>query len=178
MTVYWKNAIGEFKKTKSLTMSAMLIAIAVILSFLTIQVSEYLKIGLAFLPKEIMSALFGPVIGAVGGGLTDIIQFVIKPTGPYFFGWTFNAILVGFVGGLLLYRKPVSLIRVILANGFEALVNIVLSTWYLTILYGNGYLALLPARVIKNLIQLPVNVVLFYAVWLILDKQILHKEMS
>ncbi len=159
-------------------MSAMLIAIAVILSFLTIQVSEFLKIGLAFLPKEIMSALFGPIIGMIGGGLTDIIQFAIKPTGPYFFGWTFNAIIVGFVYGLLLYKRPVSLARVAIANGFEMLVNIFLSTWYLTILYGNGYMALLPARVVKNLIQYPINVILFYTVWLILYRQVLHKEIS
>ena len=178
MSSYWKSAVEEFRKTRSLTMSAMLIAIAVILSFLTIQVSEFLKIGLAFLPKEIMSALFGPIIGMIGGGLTDIIQFAIKPTGPYFFGWTFNAIIVGFVYGLLLYKRPVSLARVAIANGFEMLVNIFLSTWYLTILYGNGYMALLPARVVKNLIQYPINVILFYTVWLILYRQVLHKEMS
>ena len=176
--VMLRFSLGEFKKVRAITMTAMLIAIAVILSFLTITVSEFLKIGLAFLPKELMSAMFGPFMGMVGGGITDVIQYVIRPTGPYFFGWTFNAMLIGFVYGLFLYKQPVRLWRVLAANGFELLVNIFLTTWYLTILYGNSYLAIFPLRAVKNLIQYPVNVILFYSLWTIIDRQQLIKEKS
>ena len=173
-----KDSLREFKKIRTITTAAMLIAIAVILSFLTIMVSEFLKVGLSFLPKELMAALFGPFIGMAGGGITDVIQYAIKPTGPYFFGWTFNAMLIGFVYGLFLYKKPVQIWRVFAANGVELLVNIFLTTWYLTILYGSSYMAIFPLRAVKNLIQYPINVILFYTLWMIVDRQHLFKEKS
>ena len=167
----WSDAAAEFKKVRTITASAMLIALAVIVSFVTIAPSDYLRIGLAFLPKEVMAALFGPFVGMIGNGITDILQYALKPTGPYFFGWTFNTMLVGFFGGIILYRKPVRLWRVIVVNSFEALVNIFLATWWLSILYGNAFMALFPMRAVKNLIQLPINVLLFYAVWKILEHE-------
>lgn len=172
----FKEALGEFKKVRTITTAAMLIAIAVVLSFFTIAISEFLKVGLAFIPKELMSALFGPFVGAVGGGITDVIQYAIKPTGPYFFGWTLNAILIGFVYGFFLYKKEVRLWRVAAANGFELLVNLFLTTWYLTILYGNSYVVIFPMRAVKNLIQYPINVAIFYALWKVIDKQQIFKE--
>ncbi len=168
---YWSDSLAEFKKNKTLTGAAMLIALAVILSFVTIAPSDYLRIGLAFLPKEVMAALFGPIVGMVGNGLTDIIQYALKPTGPYFFGWTFNTMLIGLFGGLILYKKEVKLWRVLVVNGFEALVNIFLATWWISILYGNGFMALFPVRAVKNLIQYPINVILFYAVWKIIERE-------
>ena len=39
--------------------------------------------------------MFGPVMGFMCGGLGDIIQYIIKPTGPYFPGWTLSAALLG-----------------------------------------------------------------------------------
>ncbi len=167
----WRASLGELKKVKSLTTSAMLIALAVILSFVTIAPSDYLRIGLSFIPKEVMAAMFGPVIGTIGNGITDIIQYTIKPTGPYFFGWTFNTMLVGLFGGIMLYRQPAKLWRVIAVNTFEALVNIFLATWYLTILYGNAFMALFPMRAVKNLIQLPINIFMFYALWKVLERE-------
>ena len=174
----FRESLRELKKVRTITTAAMLIAIAVVLSFFTINVSEFLKIGLAFIPKEMLSALFGPVVGAVGGGITDVIQYAIKPTGPYFFGWTFNAMLIGFVYGIFLYRKPVRLWRVAAANGVELLVNIFLTTWYLTVLYGNSYMAIFPMRAVKNLIQYPVNVLLFFSLWKIMERQSILKERS
>lgn len=47
--------------------------------------------------------MFGPVMGFVCGGLGDLIQFVIKPTGAYFPGWTISAALAGFIYGLFFY---------------------------------------------------------------------------
>ena len=42
-------------------------------------------------------------MGFVCGGLGDLIQFVIKPTGAYFPGWTISAALAGFIYGLFFY---------------------------------------------------------------------------
>ena len=44
------------------------------------------------------------------------------------------------------------------------LCNIVLGTYWLTLLNGKGFLAILPARAIKNLIQWPVDSLIFFLV--------------
>ena len=49
--------------------------------------------------------LFGPVVGGIMGGVADIIKYLLKPTGPFFFGFTFNAILGAVIYGVMLYKS-------------------------------------------------------------------------
>ena len=44
------------------------------------------------------------------------------------------------------------------------LVNTCLNTYWLTVMYGNSFVALLPARLLKQLVMVPVEAVLFYLV--------------
>ncbi len=62
-----------------------------------------LRLSVSFLANCAIGYMFGPVMGFVCGGLGDLIQFVIKPTGPYFPGWTLSAALAGFIYGLFFY---------------------------------------------------------------------------
>ena len=73
--------------------------------FLSIQVTDSLRISVSFIANVAAGCLFGPVMGFVCGGIGDIIQFVLKPTGPYFPGWTLSAALAGFIYGAFLYKK-------------------------------------------------------------------------
>ncbi len=129
----------ELRKTKVMAVAAMLIAIGVI------------------------SMLFGPVVGGIMGGIGDILKFLIKPTGPYFFGYTLNAMLGPVIYGIFFYHRPIQLGRVVAAKITVALlVNLLLGTWWLTILYGKGFLAILPARFIKQVVSVPIDSVIFY----------------
>lgn len=83
----------ELRKTKVMAVAAMLIAIGVILGFFSVQLTEFIRIGFSGIPNELASMLFGPVVGGIMGGIGDILKFLIKPTGPYFFGYTLNAML-------------------------------------------------------------------------------------
>ena len=84
----------ELRKTKVMAVAAMLIAIGVILGFFSVQLTEFIRIGFSGIPNELASMLFGPVVGGIMGGIGDILKFLIKPTGPYFFGYTLNAMLL------------------------------------------------------------------------------------
>ena len=65
----------------------------------------------------------------------------------------------------ILYKKPVCLKRVILANGLVTVfVNLLLNTYWMSILYGNAYMVLFPTRAVKQLIMFPIEVILFYSV--------------
>ena len=137
----------ELRKTKVMAVAAMLIAIGVILGFFSVQLTEFIRIGFSGIPNELASMLFGPVVGGIMGGIGDILKFLIKPTGPYFFG----------------YHRPIQLGRVVAAKITVALlVNLLLGTWWLTILYGKGFLAILPARFIKQVVSVPIDSVIFY----------------
>ena len=53
--------------------------------------------------------LFGPVVGGIMGGIGDILKFLIKPTGPYFFGYTLNAMLGPVIYGIFLLSSSDSI---------------------------------------------------------------------
>ena len=94
-----------------------------------------------------------------------LLKYVLKPDGPFFFGFTFNAMLSGLIYGSLLYRRPVSIKRIVIAEFFVKLViNCGLNTLWISMLYGKGFIALLGPRVIKNVIMLPIDsFILFFA---------------
>ena len=93
----------------------------------------------------------------------DVLKYFLKPTGPFFFGFTLNAMLSGIIYGSILYRKPVSWKRILIAKFLVKLfINCVLGTYWLSMLYGNAFLVLLPARLLKNVIMLPIDCVILY----------------
>ena len=107
MSILLKNfafSAKEFKSIKSVVAAALLIALHTVLAvFVSIQVTPTLRLSVSFLANCAIGYMFGPVMGFVCGGLGDLIQFVIKPTGPYFPGWTLSAALAGFIYGLFFY---------------------------------------------------------------------------
>ena len=156
----------ELKKPRTLTTTALLIALGVILSFFTIVPNEMLKIGLGFVATSVMGFLFGPIPAMLGAASIDLIGYIIRPTGPYFFGFTLDKALSGLLYGLFFYRRPIRLWRAAAAKGLVSLlVNCILATYWLSILYGKSISVLLPARVIKNAAALPFEAA---AIWLLL----------
>lgn len=100
------DSAREFKNLRSVVTVALLVALHTVMAFfLSIQVTTSLRISISFLANCIIGCLYGPVMGFVAGGLGDIIQFVLKPAGPYFIGWTINAALAGFIYGCFFYGK-------------------------------------------------------------------------
>ncbi len=171
VTSLFVESAKELKNVKTLAMSAMLLAIAVVLGIYTLQLTESMKIGFAFLPNELAGMLFGPTIGAIIGGIADVLKFIVNPTGPFFPGFTISGIFGGLIYGCVLYKKPLKLGRIILANGLVTVfVNLILNTYWVSLLYGNAFVVLLPARILKQIMMLPVEIILFYAVAKVLVK--------
>lgn len=169
----------ELKKTRSLAVAAMLLAIAVVLGFFSVQLTESIRISFTFLANELTGMLFGPVVGMLEGGLADIVNYMIKPTGPFFPGFTISGILGGLIYGTFLYKKPLTLRRIILTNSLVTVfVNMLLNTYWLTLLYGNAYLVILPARIVKELILLPINVAMFWFMSTMLTKAKVFKGLE
>ena len=77
----------------------------------------------------------------------------------------------GALFGQLLYKKPVTVSRVLTACVLNAvLVNWMLNTLWLSLMYGNGFIVLLGARMIKNLILLPIDTALLFSLLKLLER--------
>ncbi|MFQ7311052.1 MULTISPECIES: folate family ECF transporter S component [Sellimonas] len=168
----FRESLEELRDSRTLSVIAMLLAMAVVLMiFGTIQVTDYLKIGFSFLPNELAAMMFGPSVGGIVAGLADILKYLAKPTGAFFPGFTVSALLGGVIYGLFLYKKPFSIPRMIAAKVTVAvLINSLLNTWWLMVMYGNSFFALLPARFLKQIIMVPIETLLFYLVVKTLSK--------
>lgn len=164
----------ELKHLKVLAITAIFIAIGVILGFMfTIQFSQFIKIGFSSIPNELTALFFGPVVGGIMGGITDVLKYLIKPTGPFFFGFTLNAMLGPVIYGIFLYQQTISMKRILAAHIVVALfVNLLLGTWWLTLMYGKSFIVLLPVRAFKQLISVPIDSMIFYFVAKRVEKQI------
>lgn len=159
------NSWRELKHLRTLVVTAMMVAVAVVLGFYSVQLTDFLKISFAFLANEVTALLFGPAVGGIMAGIADIIKYLLKPTGPFFFGFTFDAMLGGVIYGMILYRKPLTFRRILSAKiTVMVIVNIILNTYWLTVMYGSSLAAVLPVRIVKECMMLPVETALFYGV--------------
>lgn len=161
----------SFGSVATLAVCGMLVALEVILGFFTVPVSPLLKVGFAFLPVAVCGMLYGPLAAGSVGALCDIVSYLIQPIGPYFPGFTLNGFISGFVYGAILYRRPVTLPRSLAVKAvITVLISFLLTPLWLSVLYGKAFLAVVSARLVTNLIELPVDVALLYAVLKVTEK--------
>ena len=95
------DSLAEFGRTRSLVVAGLLTGAAVIIDRLfTFEVSPVLEIGFAFLATALCAALCGPWVAGTAGVAVDLLSYFLRPNGAFFFGFTFNQFLLGFIYGL------------------------------------------------------------------------------
>ena len=150
------SSYRELKHARTVTVCALMGAAAIVLGSLSIYVTDTIRIGFSGIPNKIVHYLFGPVTGSLFAGTMDVLKYLVKPTGAFFPGFTISAVAGGILYGMVLYRKPLSVGRIVFAKVLVAvLVNTCLNTYWLTVMYGSSFAALLPARVLKQLMMVP-----------------------
>ena len=158
---FMKSSADELKSVSTVSVAGMLVAISIVLSFLRVVISSVLEISFAFLPLAAGGLLYGPVVGGIMGILSDVLGYFIRPNGPFFPGFTLNALISGLLYGLFLYKKPVTLKRVIIVSALiTILINLLLNSLWLSMMYGKAFVVLLTARIVKNVVMFPINTAL------------------
>ena len=167
---YWRDAAAELKDTKMLVVTALMLALRIVLKPLAIPLGPQLSIQTAMLATALGAMIFGPVVAIPAAMISDTIGFMIWPTGDYFLPFMLTEIASTMIYALFLYRSKVSPTRVMLARfGICFFVNVVLQQfiyawWYAYI--GNpeqareqilGMMTL--ARILKNLCMFPIEAV-------------------
>ncbi|WP_419543743.1 folate family ECF transporter S component [Negativibacillus massiliensis] len=162
----FRQSAQELKQVRTLTGVAMLLAMSVVISFTaSVRVTETIKIGLGYLITALLGMLYGPFTAALAAGAGDLIKYLLKPDGAYFFGFTLTAMLGGVVYGVFFYRERCTIPRAIASKAtVSLLLNCLLNTVWVSWLYGMPFLGALGPRVIKNLMALPFEIVLLYIV--------------
>jgi len=158
----FRDPFASFRDLRSLTAIAMLTAVNLLLSLtVSIQISQSLKLSFGFLATALIAHLYGPVPAMISAGICDILQALIRPTGPYFPGFTLTAVLGALIYGLFLYRQKPTWLSVGLARGLvNLLLHVLLNSLWLKLLYGSAFWAMLPTRLFKNLALLPLEILL------------------
>ncbi len=144
---------------KKMVHMAMLIALAVVLSrFLSINAWN-LKIGFTFVPVFLAAYLYGPATGALVGAIADILGAMLFPIGAYFPGFTLTCAATGLIYGLLLYKKQTfpRILSSILIN--QLVIGLIVNTFWISVLYGSSFRALIITRVLQCLIMIPIEFV-------------------
>ena len=163
--------MNQLKDIKVLTATALLTAVATVFGFLKIPVNQLVELRFAFLPIAAGGMLFGPAVGGIIGMLADILGYLVRPTGPFFPGFTISTLVSGVIFGAILHKKKLTIPRVIVANLVETVVvSLILNTINLVILYGNPFMVVLSAKLLKNAVMFPINTVLLFLILRALDR--------
>lgn len=166
--------MSQLKNVKVLTTCALLLALATILGFFKIPITQLIEIRFSSLPIAFGGAMFGPGIGALIGALSDILQYLVKPTGPYFPGFTISSLVGGIIFGLVLKIKngKIALVKILIAQLlYTVFVGLIINTFNLYLLYGDpavsgvtGYFAYMLTRLPKEAIMYPINSAILYGI--------------
>ncbi len=163
--------MSKLKDVRVLTITSMLVAISIVLGFFKIPITSNLEIHFSFLPIALSSALFGPGVGAIVGILADIGGCIVKPTGPYFPGFTISSAMTGLLFGFLFYKKEWSLKRIVCGQIlYNVVIGLLINSMNLYFLYGNGFLYLLATRFTKEMVMIPINGILLFLTLKTCDK--------
>ncbi len=155
----------ELKSIRCLSVTAMLIALDLVLKFtISIRVSEFMLISFAFIALSSIGMLYGPTVAFAAGLITDVLGFIIKPSGAFDIRFSLIEATGALLYGLFLYNAKNDkwmIPRIVAAKTTVVIVcNLFLTTFALSSVMGQGFMALFPARAIKNLAQLPVDIFL------------------
>ena len=176
-----KKSAKSLKDTRVLCTSAIMAALYVVLYAVKIPLTpdDSLRITFTFIPLALSGWLFGPVPAAIVGFVGDIAGFLLSPSkGPYFPGFTLSSILTGFLFGLILYKansKNCILKAILSKTCVSAFVNVFLNSLWLSFLYEKAWVIYAGSHLVKNLILLPLEIVILIIIIKLLSSRNIEK---
>ena len=163
---YWKSSAEKLRSVKYLALMAVFIGIKTVLSGVFIPVSDNLRISVSFLVTTLEAFIIGPAAGIVSGALTDILGYMLFPTGPFFFGYTITAMSSMLVYALFFYRRQISVLKIIGAKAtVNYLINVLMGSLWSAMMYGKAYLYYMTKSLVKNSVLLPVEIIMIIIVF-------------
>lgn len=164
---YWRCALRDSKKLRTLVFSALMVAACVALGYLkSVPVVNNIRVSWGFLARALCALVGGPVNALVFGFVEDTVGYFMNPDGGYNPFYIFTTMLGTFTYALFLYRSEVTVLRVFLAKLLTNIQNVFLQSlgsylWY----SSKGYWVLVGERAVKNAVMLPIQTVMLVAMF-------------
>ena len=161
----------------TLVVSAVLIALNIVITrLLSVDVGA-VRIGLGFIPIALGSMLYGPVPGAVIAVVSDLLGALLQGKG-YWPGFGLSAALLGATYGLFLYKreksyKNISICVILQAVFIDALLG---ALWH-NIFAGTPYFAALTMRSLDAAVMIPIKIIFISYLWKYIGIRISKKEL-
>lgn len=143
----------------------MIVAMKIILGQISFGPAT-VKIGLGFIGSVLLAYFFGPLWGAIGGGISDLVASAIFGNqGGFFIGFTLTAMAGPLIYALFLYKQPIKIWRVIVSTILVTIiVNIGMNTFWIHLMYGMNFTAALIQRLPKEMVVPWIQMVVIYIV--------------
>ena len=156
-----------------MAVTALLIAISLILAKFAIMIPLFgypsVRFSISGVPIFLAGSLFGPILGASAGFISDIISFMISGGGPYHVGFTINSMIVGLIPGLIFMlirdRKITYCFNKL--NAALSIVALIVATVYI------NFVGIHDLENIGNIMGIPVNIMLTVLMIVIVVAQII-----
>ena len=172
---YWVDAANQLKDVRMICIAALIIALRIAVKFFKIQIAPGLNISLDGYINSLGSLIYGPVVGLVVGGISDILGCLVTgQMGQYFPPFALVEMASSFIFGLFFWRRNVSFRRTLSAKFSVNLVcNIIMTSvfnkWMYYVHYGvekaEAYNIINGARIVKNLILFPFEATLIITIF-------------
>ena len=157
---YWSCAKMEMKSVKILVLTALFIAMRIAVSSFFIPVGDNLRIYCSFFVNALGSMIYGPFVALAQGFVSDILGFIIHPSGAFFPGYVLTSMAGSFLYALFFYRTKISVLKIFLCKlSVNVLVNIGMGSLWSAMLYGNGFFYYAAKSIVKNITLLPFEVI-------------------
>lgn len=151
------NKIQSMNKTMEITWLAILLALQMVLGRVHVGPS-FLKVGFGFIASALIGYYFGPWKSMLVGLISDVVTNFLFPDGVFFWGFTLSAVVTGLIYGFLLYQKKPTMSRLLLTTVIAVvIVNLILNTWWVSILSQMSFQTLFCLRLGKELVFIPIQ---------------------
>lgn len=179
----FKMSAENLTTTRGLALSAMFLAMFAVLGIFKIPIPPAAlqnRLTLTFAATAAAAIVLGPVPAIIVGGCGDILGYLLNQGGgAYFPGFTISAMLGGLIYGIFLYKRDKKyMIWWIMISVFviTLFVNMILNTFWLSVMYNKAYGIFAIERIIKNVIAYPLHVIIIFAVFMLTEKTGIRKK--
>jgi riboflavin transporter len=165
---------------RKISLVSLFIAMSIVLTRLAsiriaIGAVEGIRIGFGKLPILLAGLILGPLYGAIVGGISDILGYVIQPIGPYMPHFTIISALSGIIPSLIMQtigKKNYFFIKIALVVGITLFItDLTLTPYTLHLIFDIPWKILM----IPRLISVPITIFVYtYIIHIFVHRKVIQ----
>ena len=158
---FWRDSLENARSLKTMVICALCMAMSIILGYFYIPITESLYIRFTYLATSTVGLVAGPVAALIYGAAVDLLDFMMHPGFTFFFGYTLSAMVGAFFYAIFYYRQKITVLRILLCRlCVNLIVNVGMGAYWSNMLYGKGFIYRVTTSFFKNIIMLPIEVII------------------